>query len=111
MLNQFGGQIIIIQSIDSKTDHQTGRIENISLEKKESGLWKEIKVAIEARVMLIKHVYVSDGLANTAMCTVTGFSPPPPVSDHPDFSTYRPKYFLVHFDEDRVGRVEGEDKR
>ena len=104
MLNQLGGQIITIQSIDSKTDHQTGRIDNISLGKKESGLWKEIKVAIGARVMLTKNVDVSDGLANTAMGTVTGFIPPPPASDHPDFSTYRPKYILVHFDEDRVGR-------
>ena len=103
-LNQLGGQIITVQSIDSKTDHQTGRIENISLGKKESGLWKEIKVAIGARVMLTKNVDVSDGLANTAMGTVTGFIPPPPASDHPDFSTYRPKYILVHFDEDRVGR-------
>ena len=104
MLNSLGGQIITIRSIDSKTDQQTGRIENVSLGKKASGLWEEIKLSIGARVMLTKNVDVTDGLANTAMGTLTGFIPPPPASDHPDFSSYRPKYILVHFDEERVGR-------
>ena len=104
MLNILCEQIITIKSIDSKTDQQTGRIENISLKEKESQLWKEIKVAVGARVMLTKNVDVTDGLANTAMGTITGFIPSPPASDHPDFSTYRPKYILVHFDEEKVGR-------
>ena len=104
MLNILCEEIITIKSIDSKTDQQTGRIENISLKEKESQLWKEIKVAVGARVMLTKNVDVTDGLANTAMGTITGFIPSPLASDHPDFSTYRPKYILVHFDEERVGR-------
>ena len=83
---------------------KTGRIENISPEEKESQLWKEIHVAVGARVMLTKNVDVTDGLANTAMGTITGFTPSPSASDHPDFSTYRPKYILVHFGEERVDR-------
>ena len=76
MLNILCEKIITIKSIDSKTDQQTGRIENISLKEKESQLWKEIKVPVGARVMLTKNDDVNDGLANTAMGTIKALSLP-----------------------------------
>lgn len=45
MLSILGGQIITIQSVDSKTDQQTGRIEDINLGQKASGLWKKNKTS------------------------------------------------------------------
>lgn len=54
--------------------------------------------------MLTKNIDVTDVLANTALGTVTGFISSPPPSDHPNFNAYRPKYILVHFEEERVGR-------
>ena len=41
--------------------------------------------------MLTKNIDVPDGLANTAIGTLKGFILSQPASDHPDFSSYRPK--------------------
>lgn len=104
MLEYLGEQVITIQSIDSKTDHQTGRVEDVKLGENASGLRKEIKLAVGAKVMLTKNIDVADGLANTALGSVKAFIPSPPASDHPDFTTYRPKYVIVQFEEERVGQ-------
>ncbi|VDI58304.1 Hypothetical predicted protein [Mytilus galloprovincialis] len=47
------------------------------------------------------NVDTSDGLVNSA--SGTGFIPLPPDSTNENFNTYRPKYVLVQFDENRVG--------
>jgi hypothetical protein len=106
MLDQLIGPVITIVAIDSKTDQQTGRIDTIVFDekKKPGGMLQELKVAVGARVMMMTtNVNTADGLVNLASGTVTGFIPDPPDPSDDNFVRYRPKYILVHFDEERVG--------
>jgi hypothetical protein len=105
MLDQLIGPVITIVVIDSKTDQQTGRIDTIVFDekKKPGGMLQELKVAVGARVMMTTNVNTADGLVNSASGTVTGFIPDPPDPSDDNFVRYRPKYILVHFDEERVG--------
>ena len=105
MLDQLIGPVITIVAIDSKTDQQTGRIDTIVFDekKKPGGMLQELKVAVGARVMMTTNVNTADGLVKSASGTVTGFIPDPPDPSDDNFVRYRPKYILVHFDEERVG--------
>ncbi|CAG2189230.1 unnamed protein product [Mytilus edulis] len=105
MIQKLKEPVIIITAIDSKTDEQTGRIKNISFDekKKPGGMLQKLQLAVGARVMMTTNVDTSDGLVNSASGTVTGFIPLPPDSTNENFNTYRPKYVLVQFDENRVG--------
>jgi len=51
--------------------------------------------------MLTKNIDVTDGLVNSAAGTVTGFIPSP---DERTMEPFMPKYILVHFQDERVGR-------
>lgn len=105
MLKSIQSPVIKVSAIDSKTDQQTGRIENITFDekKKPGGMLQTLKIAIGARVMMTTNVDTCDGLTNSATGTVTGFLPQHPDSFNPQFNNYRPKYVLVHFDEHPVG--------
>lgn len=105
MLESIQSPVIKVSAIDSKTDQQTGRIENITFDekKKPGGMLQTLKIAIGARVMMTTNVDTCDGLTNSATGTVTGFLPQHPDPFNPQFNNYRPKYVLVHFDEHRVG--------
>ena len=87
---------------DSKRDDQTGAVSTSAFKDKNGGLPSSLSLAVDARVMLTKNIDVSDGLVNTACGIVTGFLPAP----HPpmNLDTFVPKYVLVHFDDDRVGK-------
>lgn len=64
------------------------------------GLPKELVLAVGARVILTKNLDVTDGLVNSASGVVTGFLPIP----LPDDASFNPKYVLIKFDDERVGR-------
>lgn len=64
------------------------------------GLCKELELAIGARVVLTKNIDVTDGLVNSASGIVTGFLPTPLPGDE----AYSPKFILVKFDDERIGR-------
>ncbi|MEW8547603.1 MAG: AAA family ATPase [Candidatus Thiodiazotropha sp.] len=105
MLQNLNVPTITIVAVDSKKDQQTGRVAMASHGAKESGVLKELKLAVGARVMMTTNVNVDDGLVNSAAGTVTGFLPTPPAAQDPEFSSYKPKYVLVHFDDARVGEA------
>ena len=108
MLKSLVGPVITIHAVDSKKDQETGRIETSAFDeqkkqKKPGGMLKELKVAVGARVVMTSNVNTADGLVNGASGTITGFIPPPPAQSDYNFDHYKPKYILVHFDEQRVG--------
>ena len=88
---------------DSTRDSQTGRVEVATFGKEKCGLAKEVTLAVGARMILTKNIDVSDGLVNCAAGEVKGFLPPPPDNEQ-ELHNYIPKYVLVKFDEERVGR-------
>lgn len=69
------------------------------------GLSKPLVLGIGARVILTKNFDVSDGLVNSAAGTVSVFFPQPSV----DVIEYNPKFILVRFDNERVGRKRREE--
>ena len=87
---------------DSKRDEQTKRIEITSFPDMSGGLPKELILTIEARVILTgtKNLDVTDGLVNSAAGVVTRFLPTP----DPDDDTYSPKFVLIKFDDECIGR-------
>ena len=66
------------------------------------GLPTTLTLAYGARVMLIKNLDVQDGLVNSAIGTVTGFIPQ--LAPESDTESFVPKYILVRFDDERVGK-------
>lgn len=68
MLKSIQSPVIKVSAIDSKTDQQTGRIENITFDekKKPGGMLQTLKIAIGARVMMTTNVDTCDGLTNSA---------------------------------------------
>lgn len=80
--------MIKVSAIDSKTDQQTGRIENITFDekKKPGGMLQTLKIAKGARVMMTTNVDTCDGLTNSATGTVTGFLPQHPDPFNPQFN-------------------------
>lgn len=105
MLESIEAPFITVTAIDSETDQETGRIENITFDekKKTGGMLQQLKIAKGARLMMTTNVDTSDGLTNSATGTVTGFLPQHPQPSDSQFSEYRPKYVLVQFDEKQVG--------
>ena len=102
MLESLETQTYTFKAVDSKRDEQTQRIENNSKNFRDmsGGLVTELKLAVGAKVVLTKNVDVSDGLVNSAAGVVTGFLPEP----DENAENYKPKYILVKFFDDRVGR-------
>ena len=101
ILDTLPGPIYTFKARDSERDTQTGRVRVTSFPKGAGGLQSEVTVGIGARVTLTQNIDVSDGLFNCARGTVTGFIPPPPAQDT---ENWVPKYILVRFDDDRIGR-------
>lgn len=101
-LNATQEQVYNFNSIDSKTDDQTGTINTANLKGNAAGLPSTISLSVNARVMFMKNVNVQDGLVNSATGIVTGFIPSPSASDTAD--TFNPKYILIDFDDSRVGK-------
>lgn len=100
MLETLSQQLYTFTAKDSKRGEQTKRIEVSSFSDMAGGLSKTLVLGIGARVILTKNLDVSDGLVNSAAGTVTGFLPQPSV----DVIKYNPKFILVRFDNERVGR-------
>ena len=101
ILDTLPDPVYTFKARDSERDSQTGRVKVTSFPKKAGGLLPELKVGIGARVTLTQNIDVSDGLVNCASGFITGFIPPPPTQD---IENWVPKYILVRFDDDRVGR-------
>ena len=93
--------IYTFKAMDSKRDSQTGRVNVTSFPKDAGGLSPEVTVGVGARVTQTQNIDVSDGLVNSATGYVTGFIPPPPAQDT---ENWVPKYILIKFDDDRVGK-------
>ena len=78
-------------------------MEVASFPQEKCGLAKKVKLTMGARVIQTKNIDVSGDLVNCAVGAVKGFLPPPP-ADENRLEKYMPKYILVKFDEDRVGK-------
>ena len=98
MLLSLSQTIYNFEARDGKKDSQTGRISHVKLSDTAGGLPKQVKVAIDAKVMLTRNMDVSDGLVNCATGIVRGFIPAP--DGKADFT---PKYILIEFTDQRVG--------
>ena len=101
MLNETEGPIFVFKAQDSEKDEQTQRVSRAA-ELTGSGLPTELNIAVNARVVLTKNIDVSDGLVNSAAGVVRGFIPS--WTQNTEVEKFKPKYILVQFDEDRVGR-------
>ena len=103
MLEKLSNPKFCFKAVDSKKDVQTQRIDTSEFSQNAGGLPAELTVAVEARVVLTKNIDVSDGLVNSAVGTVTGFLPSyNSTTEQPE--SFKPKYILIKFDEERVGR-------
>ncbi|XP_060596137.1 uncharacterized protein LOC132750210 [Ruditapes philippinarum] len=102
MLQKEVTQVFTFKAIDTKKDGQTKQIEQVSFQADAGGMQAELKIGISARVVLTTNIDVSDGLVNSAAGKVTGFIPSWNSNLHTD--QFKPKYVLVEFDDDRVGR-------
>lgn len=105
MLETLSQQLYTFTAKDSKRDEQTKRIEVSFFSDMAGGLSKTLVLGIGARVILTKNFDVSDGLVNSAAGTVSVFFPQPSV----DVIEYNPKFILVRFDNERVGRKRREE--
>ena len=94
---------------DQKIDQRTGHKVYINLsQSKVNGVAKVLTVCVNARVVMNHNDEVSDGLANAATGTVTGFYPDPDVNADPKTYKDKCKYILVKFDNAKVGKTRRE---
>ena len=102
-LYELPGPHYTFEAQDMKIDPRTGHkiIFNSSVSVS-NGACKFFTVCLNARVVLTYNVDVSDGLANSATGTVTGFYPDPDLDADPVH--YKCKYILVQFDHSKIGK-------
>ena len=67
------------------------------------GLPQSIVLSENAKLMLTRNINVTYGLVNSAVGIVAGFIPN--VTDETDLNTYQPKFILVKFNDERVGKA------
>nr|XP_021334689.1 uncharacterized protein LOC110440049 [Danio rerio]XP_021334690.1 uncharacterized protein LOC110440049 [Danio rerio] len=100
MLHKVCSDTVIVNAQDFERNAKTGRMEKkegFHFRVQNTSLEKSLELAVDARIMLLKNINVSDGLVNGVFGTIKDFC-------YKDENESFPSKIYIEFDDERVGK-------